>query len=147
MDEVDALLEKAGRRGFMWHQFRVDRHGPEILAGVYQWAGCADVVVIPGPANAHAYRTPTGPNTDVFAPSHVCWWYGDNTLLWRSRPDRPPVISHGSDTLVWTLRALLTLPAPTAPAAPTRLVPALPGTGITGTRVPVRIRRRPPTPQ
>jgi hypothetical protein len=123
VDEVDALLEKAGKRGFMWHQFRVDRHGPDVLAGVYQWEGCADVVVIRDERHAHAYRTPTGPDTDVFVPTHVTWWYS-------------------GDKLVWTLRALLTLPEPGCPHAPTALTPAFPGTGVTGARVPVRIRRR-----
>lgn len=140
--EVDALLEEAGKRGFMWHQYRVDRHGPDVLAGVYQWEGFADVVVIADVTHAHAYRTPTSPNTDVFAPTHVTWWYGDNTRLWQSRPDRLPVTGIGAGSLVWTLRALLTLPAPGDPYAPATLVPALPGTGISGARVPVRIRRR-----
>lgn len=39
VDETDAdsLINDAGKRGFLWHQFRVDRHGPEVLAGVFQW--------------------------------------------------------------------------------------------------------------
>ncbi|OLF12725.1 hypothetical protein BLA60_05455 [Actinophytocola xinjiangensis] len=141
-NEVDALLQEAGKRGFMWHQYRVDRHGPDVLAGVFQWEGFADVVVILDDTHAHAYRTPTGPDTDVFAPTRVTWWYGDNTRLWQSRPGLLPVTGINGDSLVWTLRALLTLPEPGHPQAPVTVVPALPGTGISGARVPVRIRRR-----
>jgi len=93
--ELDALLERAGKRGYMWHMFRADRHGPEVLAGVFQRPGCADVFVLSGGDHAHAYRLPTGADTDVFAPRTVYWWYAQNP--------------------VWTLRALLTLPKPRSP--------------------------------
>lgn len=122
MAELDALLEKAGRRGFMVHMFRSDRHGPDVVAAVYQWEGCADVLVLFDDQRAHAYRTPTGENTDVFAPTHVHWWYGASA--------------------VWTLRALLTLPHPGHPDAPGTLVPAPAGARLPGERVPVRMRRR-----
>ncbi|MPZ83107.1 MAG: hypothetical protein GEV28_23025 [Actinophytocola sp.] len=122
MTEWDALIETAGRRCYLWHMFRMDRHGPELLAGVYQWRDCADVVVLFDDQHAHAYRIPTDENTDVFTPTHVYWWYGANP--------------------VWTMRALLTLPAPGHPDAPDTLTPAPPGTGIPGDRMPVRMRRR-----
>lgn len=117
--ELDALLERTGKAGFLWHMFRVDQHGPEVLAGVYHWRGCADVVVLSGEQSAHAYRSPADATTDVFAPRHVLWWYGNNP--------------------VWTLRALLTIPPPDHPDA---LTPAPPGTGVPGGRRPVRVRRR-----
>ncbi|GAB3438867.1 hypothetical protein [Actinophytocola sediminis] len=121
--ELDALIEKAAKRGFLWHQFRIDRHGPEVLAGVFQWRACADVLVLADDDNSHAYRTPTNPTTDVFAPAHVCWWYGGNSM-------------------VWVLRALLTLPRPDERGARFPLVPAPKGTGVNGARIPVRICRR-----
>lgn len=120
--EWDALLDTAAGRGFLWHMFRVDRHGPEVLAGTFQHLGCADVVVFTGAEHAHAYRVPTGTDTDVFAPVRVYWWYAASP--------------------VWTLRGLLTLAAPGDPDAPGRLVPAPPGAGVPGGRIPVRMRRR-----
>jgi hypothetical protein len=118
----DALLEEAAARGYLWHLFRTDRHGPEVLAGVFQHHGSADVIVFSGAEHAHAYRLPTGRDTDVFTPSRVYWWYAASP--------------------VWTLRALLTLPAPGAQDAPRTLHPAPPGAGVPGDRHPVRMRRR-----
>lgn len=102
--------------------FRTGHHGPDVLAAVYQWETCADVVVLFDDQHAHAYRMPTGEGTDVFSPTHIYWWYGANP--------------------VWTLRVLLTLPEPGQPYAPDTLVPAPPGAGVPGSRMPVRIRRR-----
>jgi hypothetical protein len=120
--ELDALIEKAGKLGFLWHQFRVDQHGPDVLAGVFQWRDCADVVVLVGETASHAYRTPIGPTVDVFAPPCVYWWYGGK--------------------LVWVLRALLTLPEPDETGLALPLVPAPKGTGVPGERIPVRVSRR-----
>lgn len=126
VDELDALIERAGKGGYSWHQFRVDRHGPEVLAGVYRWSDCADVVVLTDDETSHAYRTPTDETTDVFAPPYVCWWYG-----------------RSSDVgMVWVMRALLTLPRPDEAGGLLPLIPAPPQTGVPGDRVPVRIRRR-----
>jgi hypothetical protein len=72
--EWNALLETAAGRGYLWHMFRTDRDGPEVLAGTFRHPGCADVVVIAGAEHAHAYRLPAGADTDVFAPAHVYWW-------------------------------------------------------------------------
>lgn len=119
-DELDALLDEAGRRGFLVHMFRVDRRGPEVVAWVFNWGGCADVFVLSGEEHAQAYRVSTG--ADVFAPDQVLWWY-------RSSP-------------VWTLRALLTLAEPGRPDAPVIPSPAPPGLGVPGDRTPVRIRKR-----
>jgi len=120
--ELDVLLETAGKRGFMWHMFRTDQHGPEVLAGVFQHPGCADVFVFSGGEHAHAYRLPTGRHADVFAPTQVYWWYGASP--------------------VWTLRAVLTLLEPGHPEAPDTLIPVPPGLGIPSNRIPVRMRRR-----
>ncbi|OLF06655.1 hypothetical protein BLA60_30790 [Actinophytocola xinjiangensis] len=126
MTELDALLSEVGRRGFMWHLFRADRYGPEVLAGVFQHSGCADVVVLTDVECAHAYRLATGVDTDVFAPVRVSWWYVASP--------------------VWTLRALLTLAEPTDRHRPDPLV-APSGFGVPGDRVPVSLRRRPHTKQ
>ena len=120
--ELDALLEKAGKRGFTWHMFRTDQHGPEVLAGVFQHPGCADVFVFSGGEHAHAYRVPTGRHANVFAPTSVYWWYGAGP--------------------VWTLRAEQTLPEPGDPEAPEKLTPVPPGLGIPGNRTQVKVRRR-----
>ncbi|MGB3438984.1 MAG: hypothetical protein WBA97_09555 [Actinophytocola sp.] len=112
---ADALLELASVRGFRWRRFGAGQDGPELLVGVYQWADCVDVLVVRDAEHAHAYRTPTGPATDVFAPTHVYWWYGDYNL-------------------VWTLRAVLTLAAPGELGAPARLTPAPPAA-----RLPFRV--------
>lgn len=137
VNELDALIEEAGRRGYMWHQFRTDRHGPEVLAGVFRWGRCVDVVVLTDEKGSHAYRTPTAAAIDVFAPSHVHWWYGriDNAVRLPDSMVLPGV------SMVWVLRALLTLPDPEEPGGLPRLVPAPPGTGIPGDRIPVHMRR------
>jgi hypothetical protein len=118
--ELEALLEKAGRCGYLLQVFRTDRDGAELLAGVYEHPGCADVFVFSGEEHAHAYRLPTGADTDVFAPTRVYWWYAASP--------------------VWTLRALLTLPAPGHPDAPSTLLRAPPGGGVPGYGMPVRSR-------
>lgn len=122
LTELDALLEMAGKRGFLWHMFRIDRYGPEVLAGVFHRPRCADVFVLPGGEHAHAYRLPTGPAIDVFTPERVYWWYGASP--------------------VWTLRALLALPEPDDPTPFGTLIPAPDSLGVAGERVPVQIRRR-----
>jgi hypothetical protein len=122
VDEFEALLAEAGKRGFLWYMFRSDLHGPAVVAGVYQWPGSADVFVLVDQKQAHAYRVPTGRESDVFDPDSVLWWYGGCP--------------------VWTLRALLALPEPCHPEAPGPLAPAPCGSGVQGVRVPVRMRRR-----
>lgn len=112
--ELDALWEKAGTLGFTMHTFHTDRHGPAVTAMVHQWETCADVLVLVDDQHAHAYRTPTADNTDVFTPTHLYWWYEANA--------------------VWTLRALLTLPKPGHQNAPDTLVPAPSAAGIPGNR-------------
>jgi hypothetical protein len=103
--------------GFMVHMFRADQHDPDVLAAVYQWESCADVLVLVDDQRAHAYRVPTWDGTDVFAPTAICWWY------------------HGK--AVWALRALPTLPESNHLDSPGTLLPAPPGAGIPGARIPV----------
>jgi hypothetical protein len=126
-NEIDALIDEAGRRGFLWHLFRTDRHGPEVLAGVLRWPDCADVVVLIDDRDSHAYRVPTGNlSVDVFAPTCVHWFYGLSAEV----------------GMAWVLRALLTLPRPDQPAGLPVVVPAPTGIGVAGDRSPVVIRKR-----
>lgn len=121
--ERDELLDRLGRQRFMAHAFRVDHHGPDILALVHDWGWTADVVILFDEAVACAYRTASGPGVDVFAPELVAWWY--------------------SSSLVWTLRAMIALPQPGHPAAPNQLL--APPRGYTlpkAGRMPVRVRMR-----
>ena len=124
VNEVDTLVDEAGRRGYLWHLFRVDRHGPEVLAGVLRWPTCADVVVLTDDHGSHAYRTPAV--ADVFAPQWVHWFYGLSAEV----------------GMVWVLRALLTLPRPDEPGGLPELVRAPAGVGVQGGRSSVVIRRR-----
>lgn len=101
-DEVDALLETAGRRGFAIHELRNDDHGLEALAAVLEFGTCADVVILIDEGHACAYRTPTAAGIDPLSPTKVLWSY--------------------TACPVWTLRALLTLPPPGHPDAPAELV-------------------------
>lgn len=127
MNELDALIEQAARRGYLWHRFADDDHGPEVLAGTFDWGVCTDVVVLADENSSHAYRVPNGPSADVFAPSHVHWWYGrcDHAV----RLPKQGMVLPGID-LVWVLRALLTLPAPSEPGGLPPLTPAPKGTGV-----------------
>lgn len=124
VDELDALIETIGKCGYMWYRFRDNRHGPQVVAGVYHWPTCADVLVLIDNRDTHAYRTPT-PAADVFAPALVHWWYGRSEDI----------------GMVWVLRSLLTLPRPHHPGGLPPAMPAPPGTGVPGDRVPVRMRR------
>lgn len=123
IDELEALVEQVGKRGFVLHAFRTDQDGPDLLAAIYDFGGCADVVILVDEDRAHAYRTPTGSAIDPFTPGQVYWSYA-------SCP-------------VWTLRALLTLAPPGDPEAPALLIAAPAGLGVPiAWRLPVRVRKR-----
>ncbi|GAB3494876.1 hypothetical protein GCM10027521_43670 [Amycolatopsis cihanbeyliensis] len=92
------------------------KNAPEAVAHVFQWDTCADVVILRGEDDATAYRVPTFPDTDVFAPELVSWHY------------------HAS--AVWTLRAVLTIDRPGHPDAPMGVLRPVPGCGV-----PMEIRR------
>ena len=126
--EIDVLINEAGKRGFVWHLFRTNQHGPEILAGVLRWPTCSDVVVLIDDHRSHAYRVPTGDPREsrCSRPEQVHWFYGLSADV----------------GMTWVLRALLTLPHPAEPhGLPTPVaVPA--AIGVPGDRLPVVIRRR-----
>lgn len=90
---VDFWLAQLRQRHWTVHLFG-DRARPDTFAATFKWdqQRCTDVVIVRDERRALAYRTPTDLGTDVFAPSHVLWWYAHNA--------------------VWTLRAVLTLDPP-----------------------------------
>ncbi|HKN51002.1 MAG TPA: hypothetical protein VJX66_00810 [Amycolatopsis sp.] len=94
---LEELLNEVRRRKWVLHLFG-GRESPEIYAAVFQWETCADVVILRDEDHATAFRVPTFPGTDVFDPGVVTWQY------------------HA--TPVWTLRAVLALPAPGESGAP-----------------------------
>ncbi|SDW04034.1 hypothetical protein SAMN05216215_100141 [Saccharopolyspora shandongensis] len=89
--EVDELLRELRRRGGVFYAFG-PKDDPEVVVHAHLWPTCADVVILRGEDDATAYRTPTMPGADVFAPVLVSWQY------------HAPA--------AWTLRAVLTLPTP-----------------------------------
>jgi hypothetical protein len=122
-DELAALIERIGKNGFLLHSFQGDRHGPDVFAAVRDFGDTADVMIMFDADRAVAYRTPTGPGIDIFAPAQVFWSYASGA--------------------VWTLRALLTVAAPGHPDAPAELTPAPRGLGVPCEwRERVRVRKR-----
>lgn len=121
--ELDELLGLVGRLGFLAYAFRSDRDGPDVLAFVRYWAGgTADVAIIFDEERASAFRT-AGSGADVFAPELVSWSY-------TAKP-------------VWTLRALIALPAPGHPDELVELMrPPTACVLPAGPRMPVRVRAR-----
>lgn len=93
--ETDALLSELRRQNWTLYVFG-PQTSPEVVAAVFRWKTCADVVILRGENDATAYRVPTMLGADVFAPELVSWQY------------------HSS--AVWTLRAVLAL----APAGDAR---------------------------
>ncbi|HEU5473846.1 MAG TPA: hypothetical protein VFV67_24640 [Actinophytocola sp.] len=123
LSELDLLMEQLGRAGYLFHAFQVDRQGPDLLAATRQYVECADVVTLFDQTRAVAWRCPTGPAVDVFAPAQVYWSYASSP--------------------VWTLRALLTLAPPGHPEAPRDLAATPSGLGLpVHGRLPVQVRRR-----
>ena len=102
----DEWIAELTRRG--WKHFYVpNREQPRALASTF-WhpAGLVDVVQIFADADGFAYRAPVPVNGDPFRPAAVVWTYGGD--------------------VVWTIRAILALPAPGEIDAPTQLVPPPP---------------------
>jgi hypothetical protein len=108
--DVDLLLAELRHRRWVLHFFGADRGHPDVIAAVFRWPECADVVVLRGEDDAIAYRMPVPPGVDVFAPKHVNWVY--------------------AAPAAWTLKAMLSLEPPGTPHAPRGLVAAPPGCGI-----------------
>lgn len=107
--ELDAAMRELGRARFVVHRFG-KQSLPDALAAVHDWGGIADVLIAHSPKVAAAYRTPSSEGLDPFEPSRVLW-------------------SYASD-LLWTTRALLALPPPADPGAPSGLLEAPQGLGL-----------------
>ncbi len=122
--ELDELITELGRRHFVNHEMRIDRYGPDVVGFVRDWGNTADVVILFDDKKACAWRTVTGPGTDLFAPELVSWWYKQSPL--------------------WTLRAMLTMPPPGHPDEPRQIMPLPPGCALPeGNRMAMRVRMRP----
>lgn len=101
-NSVEFWLDELRRRSWSLYFFGRDRIRPELIAAVWRWPYCADVVILRAESDATAFRTPTGHDVDVFAAQWVNWIY--------------------AGCAVWTLRAALTLPEPGSPAAPMQIM-------------------------
>lgn len=89
--DLDDLLTELRRRH--WTLLRWgDAKAPYLVAAIYQWDTCTDVLVLRSEHDATAFRGLTWPESNVFAPEKVSYQY------------------HAC--AVWTLRAILALPAP-----------------------------------
>ena len=114
------LLTELRRRKWVLYVFG-PQDGPDVVAAVFQWSTCADVLILRGEDDASAYRVPTFPDTDVFSPELVSWQY------------------HAPIT--WTLRAVLTIDPPGHPGAPMAILQPAPGCFVPmDVRRPVTIR-------
>jgi hypothetical protein len=95
--EFEELLSE-----FRWRRWTLIRWGPvdapRLMAAMYKWQACADVFILRSEHEATAYRVPTLDDTGVFNPTTVAYQYHHSAL--------------------WTLRAILLLPAPGEPGAP-----------------------------
>jgi hypothetical protein len=107
---LDDALEELRRRKWTMHFFGKDKRNPELIAAVWAWPGCADVLLLKSEDKATAYRTPTGSGVDPLVPSAVLWVYSAPAL--------------------WTLRAVLTIEPPGTPHAPSQLMPAPAACGV-----------------
>ncbi|MBB5158060.1 hypothetical protein [Saccharopolyspora phatthalungensis] len=94
---LDGLLTELRRR-----QWTLIRWGPQdapaLLAAMFKWETCADVLILRNENHATAYRVPITGDSGVFNPQAVSYQYHHSPL--------------------WTLRAILALPAPGNPGAP-----------------------------
>lgn len=98
-----------------------DRKSPHALVSTYDWGGYVDVITIRGADQVTAARLPKYDGLDIFAPTLVVWHY--------------------MGALHPTVTAILRLPAPDHPEAPTKTYPA-PSTLFvaTGEQRPMTIR-------
>lgn len=121
--EVDELLAAVTRDGFTLRYCNGPRE-PTLIVGTYEWGSWLDIVVIRAIDDVISARIPVTAGTDVFAPDTIVWAYvGD--------------AEHA-------LRALLELPHPDHPQAPTAPVPAPRSLQVPAAReAPVTVR--PPT--
>ncbi|NKQ55587.1 hypothetical protein HFP15_22135 [Amycolatopsis sp. K13G38] len=101
--EVDELLMAVTRDGFTLRYCNGPRQ-PTVIVGTYDWGDWVDLVVIRGIDDVVSARVLTASVTDVFAPELAVWVYVGEAKQ--------------------ALRALLDLPHPDHPQAPTTSAPA-----------------------
>ncbi|GAA5110328.1 hypothetical protein GCM10025762_18060 [Haloechinothrix salitolerans] len=101
--EVDELLTAVARDGFTL-RYCNGTHQPTLIVGTYDWGPFVDLVVIRDIDEVISARVPTTDVTDIFTPEVVVWLYASNAQQ--------------------ALRALLELPHPWHPDAPTTPAPA-----------------------
>ncbi|RZS37898.1 hypothetical protein EV193_105458 [Herbihabitans rhizosphaerae] len=95
--ELDDLLSELRRRH--WTLIRWGpQDAPYLVAAIFKWQMCADVLILRGETAATAYRVPTLDDAEIFSPTGVSYQYHHSPL--------------------WALRSILSLPAPGAPGAP-----------------------------
>lgn len=100
---VDDLLAAVARDGFTL-RYCNGSEAPTLMVGTYDWGAYIDLVVIRAIDDVVTARIPTAQVEDVFAPKVMVWLY---------QGDAEPA-----------LKALLDLPHPEHPDAPTTPVPA-----------------------
>jgi hypothetical protein len=98
---LEDLLDELRRRRWTLYIYG-PKVAPELVAAVFNWNGCADVLLLRSEKDATAYRVPSSPGAEVFNPSVVAWQYHSSAL--------------------WTLRAILTLDPPGHRCAPTQVL-------------------------
>jgi hypothetical protein len=95
--ELEDLLSELRRR--RWTLLRWGpKDAPDLVAALFSWDACTDVLILRNANYATGYRVPTDRDAEVFNPWAVLYQYHNNPL--------------------WTLRAMLSLPAPGTPDAP-----------------------------
>jgi hypothetical protein len=95
----DLLGELRRRRWTLVRWGEPDR--PALLAAAFTWVAYWDVLILRSEEQASGYRAPRAEGLEAFNPEMVVYQYHQSPL--------------------WSLRAILALPVPGSPEAPTRL--------------------------
>lgn len=101
--EVDELLTAVARDGFTL-RYCNGPHPPTLIVGTYDWGPFIDLVVLRDLDDVISARVPTADVTDIFTPEVIVWLYAADAQR--------------------ALQALLDLPHPEHPQAPTTPAPA-----------------------
>lgn len=118
--EVDELLAAVARDGFTLRYCNGPRQ-PTLIVGTYDWGRFVDLVVIRDLDDVISARVPTADVTDIFTPEVIVWLYAADAQR--------------------ALEALLDLPHPDHPQAPTTPAPAPSALHVPGARrCPVTVR-------
>ncbi|ASU80020.1 hypothetical protein CDG81_19090 [Actinopolyspora erythraea] len=98
--ELKDLLNELRRRHWTLIRWGPE-DGPCLMAAMFKWQACADVLILRDEHQATGYRVPTMDDSGVFNPDRVSYQYHASPL--------------------WTLRAILGLPEPGQPGSPMAL--------------------------